>query len=143
MGRKQIDSEPGRYASLILLFMGVASCTLVYAFLSVVLRPGAGSPVSELDASALVGEDGSSGAAGGSGGCCRGIENLELWGPAVKWGSDFKFNSSKDCCMACKEMCSGNDGPCLCDTWVFCGNRESCGPKFGEVSLIFKLLELD
>ncbi|KAG2315261.1 hypothetical protein Bca52824_018383 [Brassica carinata] len=29
-------------------------------------------------------------------------------------------------------MCSGNDGPCLCDTWVFCGNKEACGSKFGE-----------
>jgi len=29
-------------------------------------------------------------------------------------------------------MCSGNEGPCLCDSWVFCGNREACGPKFGE-----------
>ncbi|CBI23380.3 unnamed protein product, partial [Vitis vinifera] len=58
MARKQIDSEPSRYASLILLLMGVASCTLVYAFLSVVLRPWAESPVSELDASALDGSMG-------------------------------------------------------------------------------------
>ncbi|KAJ8768398.1 hypothetical protein K2173_021551 [Erythroxylum novogranatense] len=65
-------------------------------------------------------------------GCCRGIEGLELWGAAVKWGSDFKFNSSKECCEACKAMCTGSDGPCLCDTWVFCGNREACGAKFGE-----------
>lgn len=69
--------------------------------------------------------------------CCRGIINLELWGSAVKWGSDFKFNSSKECCLACKAMCSGGDGPCLCDSWVFCGNRETCGPKFGEVELNF------
>lgn len=66
--------------------------------------------------------------------CCRGIANLELWGAAVKWGSEFKFNSSEECCKACKGMCSGGDGPCLCDTWVFCGNREACGSKFGEVS---------
>lgn len=64
--------------------------------------------------------------------CCRGIENLELWGAAVKWGSEFKFNSSEECCGACKKMCSGNDGPCLCDSWVFCGDREACGPHFGE-----------
>ena len=71
------------------------------------------------------------------GGCCRGIENLELWGPAVKWGSEFKFDSSKECCQACKNMCNGNDGPCLCDTWVFCGNKKTCGSKFGEVRLIY------
>ncbi|MCD7470737.1 hypothetical protein HAX54_010838 [Datura stramonium] len=30
------------------------------------------------------------------------------------------------------DMCTGNHGPCLCDTWVFCGNKEACGDKFGE-----------
>ena len=49
------------------------------------------------------------------GDCCKRIENLELWGNAVKCGS-FKFNSSEECCKACKAMCSGNDGPCLCDS---------------------------
>lgn len=66
-------------------------------------------------------------------GCCRGMKSVELWGAAVKWGSEFKFNSSEECCKACKGMCSGSDGPCLCDSWVFCGDRESCGSKFGEV----------
>lgn len=69
-----------------------------------------------------------------SGKCCRGMENLELWGAAVKWGSQFKFNSSEECCRACKAMCTGNDGPCLCDTWVFCGNQGACGSQYGEVS---------
>lgn len=72
-----------------------------------------------------------------SGSCCRGIQSLELWGAAVKWGTDFKFNSSEECCRACKAMCTGNDGPCLCDSWVFCGNKEACGSKFGEVSCSF------
>lgn len=67
-----------------------------------------------------------------SGKCCRGMENLELWGAAVKWGSQFKFNSSEECCRACKAMCTGNDGPCLCDTWVFCGNQGACGSQYGE-----------
>lgn len=57
---------------------------------------------------------------------------MELWGSAVKWGTDHKFNSSRDCCMACKAMCQVADGPCLCDSWVFCGDRERCGEKFGE-----------
>ncbi|XP_038681172.1 peptidyl-prolyl cis-trans isomerase-like 3 isoform X2 [Tripterygium wilfordii] len=64
--------------------------------------------------------------------CCRGIEHLELWGDAVRWGSDFKVNSSRECCMACKEMCGREGGSCLCDTWVFCGDREACGSRFGE-----------
>ena len=140
MGRKQIDSESIRYASLILLLMSITLCTLVCAFFSMVLRPEANSLISKLDASTLVGEDGSSGTKVWSGRCCRGIENLELWGPIVKWGSDFKFNSSKECCMACKEMCNGKDGLFLCDTWVFCGNKEACGPKFDEVSVILNLV---
>ena len=69
--------------------------------------------------------------------CCRGIENLELWGDAVKWGSEFRLNSSEECCMACKRMCSGEGGPCMCNSWVYCGDREACGPRFGEVLLDF------
>ncbi|XP_059442562.1 uncharacterized protein LOC132174859 [Corylus avellana] len=130
MGRKQNDSEPAHYTSLILLSVVLISCAVVYTFLSVVLRPGRTSSVSEFESLGLGQEGG--GVEGESVGCCRGIENLELWGNAVKWGSEFKFNSSEQCCKACKAMCSGSDGPCLCDSWVFCGNREACGQKFGE-----------
>ncbi|WOL07148.1 hypothetical protein Cni_G15885 [Canna indica] len=63
--------------------------------------------------------------------CCWGKDHLELWGSAVKWGTDHKLNSSRECCRACKAMCSG-DGPCLCNSWVFCGDREKCGERFGE-----------
>ncbi|MED6195055.1 hypothetical protein PIB30_034487 [Stylosanthes scabra] len=126
MGRKQDEKSSILYNRLILLLVSFASCGFVYFFLSAVLTRNSSFESSSLP---LVGEDGGG---GGGGGCCRGIENLELWGAAVKWGSDFKFNSSQDCCNACKSMCTGNDGPCLCDTWVFCGNREACGSKFGE-----------
>lgn len=75
--------------------------------------------------------------------CCRGIEHLELWGDVVKWGAEFKVNSSKECCMACKRMCGDPNGPCLCDSWVFCGDREACGDKFGEVRiLLFSFLSM-
>ncbi|CBI29454.3 unnamed protein product, partial [Vitis vinifera] len=96
--------------------MGVVSCTLVCAFFFVVLRLDANSLISELDASTLIEEDG------------------------MKWGFDFKFNSSKECCMDSKEMCNGNDRSFLCDTWVFYGNREVCGPKFRKVSVILKFV---
>lgn len=126
MGRRQIDSEPTRWVSLTLLLMGLFSCSLVYMFMTAVLRPNENSnfsPISEAESLKLEeNEDG----------CCRGIDNFELWGAAVKWGSDFKFNSSMECCESCKAMCSGNDGPCLCDSWVFCGNPDACGSKFGE-----------
>ncbi|KAI9128662.1 hypothetical protein K1719_000145 [Acacia pycnantha] len=32
---------------------------------------------------------------GYGGGCYRGIDHLELWGSTVKWGSEFKFNTSE------------------------------------------------
>lgn len=141
MGRKHNDPQSSHSSSFILLSMVLISCTLVYAFISVVLRPTANFSVSHSDSSGLVGKGGNSGVEGDlgdeGGGCCRGIENLELWGPAVKWGTNFKFNSSEECCKACKAMCT--DGPCLCDTWVFCGNQEACGSKFGEVRTICSL----
>ncbi|KAK9984813.1 hypothetical protein SO802_034338 [Lithocarpus litseifolius] len=128
MGRKPNDSESTSNTSLILLLVVLSSCALVYLFLSVFLTPSREYYIQLepelLEEDAVAGED--------NGACCRGIENMELWGNAVKWGSDFKFNSSEECCKACKAMCSGNDGPCLCDSWVFCGNREACGSKFGE-----------
>lgn len=126
MGRRHNELESIFSHRLILPLVCFASCGLVYALLSAVLT-NSRSRVSEFggvveDAVALQND----------GGCCRGIENLELWGAAVKWGSEFKFNNSEACCKACKAMCSGNDGPCLCDTWVFCGDRKVCGSKFGE-----------
>ncbi|KAL3497628.1 hypothetical protein ACH5RR_040360 [Cinchona calisaya] len=129
MGRKPNDSEPNRLGSLILLFLGFVSFIVVYFFMSAVWGPTESSKIEsltslEVESGKLDGEE--------SGGCCRGIPNLELWGPAVKWGTDFKFDSSEECCTACKAMCTGKDGPCLCDSWVFCGNKEACGSKFGE-----------
>lgn len=73
---------------------------------------------------------------GFEGKCCRGVEHLELWGDAVKWGDDFKVNSSEECCRACKNMCRGDGRGCLCNSWVWCGDRNACGPRFGEVLLL-------
>lgn len=137
MGRKPNDSEPSRWVPMVLLLMGLVSCSLVYMFMSVAFRPTSDSP--GLDLEGLVKEEGELSEKNG-GGCCRGIEKLELWGSAVKWGTDFKFNTSEECCQACKNLCTGNDGPCLCDSWVFCGNREACGPKFGEVRINLLML---
>eukprot|EP00262_Sarcandra_glabra_P013929 TRINITY_DN3955_c0_g2_i2.p1 TRINITY_DN3955_c0_g2~~TRINITY_DN3955_c0_g2_i2.p1 ORF type:complete len:350 (+),score=54.60 TRINITY_DN3955_c0_g2_i2:164-1213(+) len=129
MGRKPNESsEAGRCGFLILLLMGFVSCSLVYMGLSIAFRPRKFLSFVDNDgehSSSLVEVDDDDE-------CCRGTEKLEMWGAAVKWGSDFKFNSSKECCRACKAMCSGGDGPCLCDSWVFCGDREKCGNKFGE-----------
>ncbi|KAL3610341.1 hypothetical protein D5086_001361 [Populus alba] len=125
MGRRQNDSEPSRFISLTFLLASFISCALVYTVLSVALNSNTNSKGSNFEPLTLAEES-------NDGGCCRGIEKLELWGGAVKWGSDHKFNSSEECCQACKAMCTGIDGPCLCDTWVFCGNKKACGSKFGE-----------
>lgn len=129
---------------MILLLMGLVSFSVVYVFMSTVLRPSSSlSPINSKIGSLGYADGSSEGNGGnseleanGGGGCCKGIQNFELWGAAVKWGTDFKFNSSEQCCKACKAMCTGKDGPCLCDTWVFCGNKEVCGEKFGEVSCL-------
>lgn len=131
MGRKHGEQSATVLNRLILLLVCLASSGLAYFFLSAVTRSRSTS-VSKFETTSLVGEN------VGVGGCCRGIENLELWGAPVKWGSDFKFNNSEDCCNACKSMCTGKDGPCLCDTWVFCGDRHACGSKFGEVRYLFR-----
>lgn len=126
MSRRQTDSVLRRYALLILFLMGTISCCVVYLCFSVVFIPNTASLNSRVgDILENEGEEDED--------CCRGIEHLELWGDAVNWGSDFKVNSAKECCTACKGMCSGEDGPCLCDSWVFCGDKQACGSKFGEV----------
>jgi hypothetical protein len=128
MGRKQTYLEISRYGFLVLFSMGAISCCMVYLRFSALFRP----PISRTEfldsrvSDDLKRED-------RNGDCCRGIEHLELWGDAVKWGSEFKVNSSKVCCLACKGMCSDDSGPCLCDSWVFCGDRLACGDQFGEV----------
>lgn len=131
MGRRQNDSDFGRFALLILFLMGAISCSMVYLFLTVVFRPG-NAPLSSSSMQELEYENGVVEEEGRQE-CCSGIQHLELWGDAVKWGAEFKVNSSEDCCMACKRMCRGDGGPCLCNSWVFCGDREACGPRFGEV----------
>ncbi|CDY42959.1 hypothetical protein BRARA_A01836 [Brassica rapa] len=129
MPRRLNDGVRGRFTSTALLFIGLISCLTVYAVFFNILRP---RPQDHTLDSAVRFTDSRDHARVDGGGCCGGVANLELWGPAVKWGTDFKFESPGECCKACKAMCSGNDGPCLCDTWVFCGNKQACGPKFGE-----------
>ncbi|XP_060673730.1 uncharacterized protein LOC107403764 isoform X1 [Ziziphus jujuba] len=141
MGRRQTESEAGRFTILILFLLGIISFCMVYFCLSVVFNPSSSitkTSISDLDGYGGVGDLGTEEKEeqeeeeeGKEEVCCRGIEHLELWGDAVKWGSDFKVNSSEECCMACKAMCR-RDGPCSCDSWVFCGNPEACGPRFGE-----------
>ncbi|PON58845.1 Cyclophilin-like domain containing protein [Parasponia andersonii] len=132
MGRRKNDSAVGRFSILILFLMGVISCCMVYYSISVVFVPSRTDPtISVLDSGQPADPEGEEEEEESEEFCCRGIEHWELWGDAVKWGSQFKLNSSEECCQACKAMCR-KDGPCLCDSWVFCGNQEACGARFGE-----------
>ncbi|KAJ6400282.1 hypothetical protein OIU84_015853 [Salix udensis] len=104
MGRKQTDPELGRYG-LLVLFVMVQSPVAWSTFVSLHRldhRKATEFLVSKVS-DGLKSED-------ADGDCCRGID-------AVKWGSEFNVNSSKACCLACKGMCSGGSGPCLCDSW--------------------------
>ncbi|KAJ8513403.1 hypothetical protein OPV22_003837 [Ensete ventricosum] len=126
MGRRPTEGRGRPF--WILVAAVLVSCPLAYLALSTALRQHESRFSSHSYDGA--GQEGR-GAASGDEDCCRGREHLELWGAAIKWGTDHKFNSSRDCCRACKSMC-GEDGPCLCNSWVFCGDRERCGDRFGE-----------
>ncbi|XP_057518909.1 uncharacterized protein LOC130799724 [Amaranthus tricolor] len=130
MGRRSIDSNAGSWISIFILSLGLLAGTLAYIVISTIFKPS--NSISEFDKLALDENDGISLTRENMGNCCRGIPHLELWGSAVKWGTDNKFNSAEECCESCKAMCSSTYGPCLCDSWVFCGDRQACGSKFGE-----------
>ncbi|XP_062097409.1 uncharacterized protein LOC133803396 isoform X2 [Humulus lupulus] len=134
MGRRKNDSDVARFAILVIFLMGVISCGMVYFCISVLFVTTATDPIISVSYSGqnvdrdlgIQNEEEEEEEV-----CCRGIEHLELWGDAAKWGSEFKLSSSEECCKACKAMCR-KEGPCLCDSWVFCGNPEACGARFGE-----------
>ncbi|KAF3331652.1 hypothetical protein FCM35_KLT03058 [Carex littledalei] len=35
--------------------------------------------------------------------------------------------------IASKAACTGPGDQCLCNAWVFCGDKDQCKDKFGEV----------
>eukprot|EP00475_Leptophrys_vorax_P000522 TRINITY_DN10291_c0_g1_i2.p1 TRINITY_DN10291_c0_g1~~TRINITY_DN10291_c0_g1_i2.p1 ORF type:complete len:293 (-),score=-17.76 TRINITY_DN10291_c0_g1_i2:70-861(-) len=78
-------------------------------------------------------------AAGGAGGepkdgasrdFCVGEAHLELWGDAVKWGSNNPTDTAAACCQQCKDMCAGS--VCQCNAWVWCGDKDLCKDKYRE-----------
>ncbi|KAB2056115.1 hypothetical protein ES319_A11G082100v1 [Gossypium barbadense] len=127
MSRRQTDSDLHRFTLWVLFLIAAISCCMAYYSFSVSLKGNSDTIFVGSSESWRGNEEEREGD-----GCCRGVEHLELWGDAMKWGSDFKLNSSEECCRACKEMCEGDDGPCLCDSWVFCGNKQDCGSRFGK-----------
>eukprot|EP00249_Psilotum_nudum_P012627 c23891_g1_i3 orf=566-1633(+) len=122
VSKKHYGSEAGWRPCLILSAITIATCVTVYFVLSPLFS--ASEYLQEFDARTVETE-------AQSAACCRGIDHLELWGKAVKWGTHHIVNTSQECCQACKDMCS-DSGPCLCDSWVFCADRNRCGDKFGQ-----------
>ncbi|CAI8613343.1 unnamed protein product [Vicia faba] len=132
MGRRYNDSDFGKFTLLVFFLIGAISCSTVFLFLTLVFRVNTASVVTMQD-EALVERSGFEDLLSEEEGkCCGGVEHLELWGEAVRWGNDFRVNSSEDCCRACKNLCRGDGQRCLCNSWVFCGDRDACGPRFGE-----------
>lgn len=135
MGRRQPDSKLSRCALLVLFFLGCISLFMVYLCFSVPYKPGSVKiSLGSTSSGSGVEQEGQ------VQNFCRGIEHLELWGDAVNWGSDLKVNSPQECCRACKDMCRALGRPCLCDSWVFCADRQSCGSRFGEVWFSFTII---
>ena len=58
---------------------------------------------------------------------CRGRAHTELEGGVVKWGSNNIVADAAACCEACRS--SEAKG---CNVWVFCGDRDKCGDRFGQ-----------
>eukprot|EP00250_Pteridium_aquilinum_P033094 c5193_g1_i1 orf=169-1203(-) len=119
-GKYASDQEAGWRPFLILTAITVSTCLAVYFALSPFFAASSHtSSLLDLPQETHVSQ------------CCRGTQHQELWGRVVRAGNGHMFNSSKHCCNACKAMCS-DDGLCLCNSWVFCGDTKKCGTKFGE-----------
>lgn len=137
MGKRHFQEPEGTWGPCVsLLLITLVSCTVVFLILSPVFRSSQASDTPANSTSAKtqinikhVHEPK----------CCSGIEHEEFWGKAVKWGSNYKVKTSEECCKACKSMCT-DDGPCLCNAWVFCGDKKLCGDRFGQVILHLLLL---
>jgi hypothetical protein len=53
---------------------------------------------------------------------CHAEDSLDLDGPAVSWGMDFKVEDAAACCAACQASDKG------CNSWVFCPLEECWSP---------------
>jgi hypothetical protein len=127
MARRHHEGEGGgawRRIHVVVLLLICVTCGAVYLVCSPVLRNLFEKEVSSVSETkkktVVVGslEDKES--------CCHGAEGMELWGEAVNWGPHLILNSSYQCCTACKVNSK-------CNSWVFCGDRDKCAAKYGEV----------
>lgn len=80
---------------------------------------------------------------------CHAVESLDLDGPAVSWGLDFKKPSAQECCDACKACVhAGKEAasslfltpPSVhstekCNSWVWCGYEKCWSPDVWDHGL--------
>ncbi len=129
MARRHHEGEGGggawRRIHLVVLLLICVTCGAVYLVCSPVLRnpfeKEVSSSSSEKNKKTMV-----VGSLDDKESCCHGAEGTELWGEAVNWGPHLILNSSYQCCTACKANSK-------CNSWVFCGDRDKCAAKYGEV----------
>lgn len=86
MGRKQADSQFGRFTLLLLFLIAAVSCCMAYLSFSAAFK-GSGDAISLGSRTRLKNDAKEKEDEEEENECCRGIEHLELWGDAVKWGS--------------------------------------------------------
>ena len=55
---------------------------------------------------------------------CGAEDALDLDGPALSWGIDFRVKNAGECCAACKAKTSASGDKNTCNSWVFCPGGE-------------------
>ncbi|KXZ55434.1 hypothetical protein GPECTOR_3g84 [Gonium pectorale] len=71
---------------------------------------------------------------------CHVAPNQEYWGAPLVWGDSHKARSVAECCAACHahRATAARGGldkganSTTCNTWVYCGDKERCGPRFQD-----------
>lgn len=132
MGKRHFQEPEGTWRPCVsLLLITLVSCTVVFLILTPVFRSSQASdhPANSTNSTSAKTQINIKHVHEPK--CCSGIEHQEFWGKAVNWGYDFKVKTSEKCCEACKSMCT-DDGSCLCNAWVFCGDKKLCGDRFGQ-----------
>ncbi|KAG2429165.1 hypothetical protein HYH02_014100 [Chlamydomonas schloesseri] len=71
---------------------------------------------------------------------CFVAPKAEFWGEPVVWGPEHHTPDAAECCAACRahQLAAARGGldagvnSTACNTWVYCGNQERCGPHYRE-----------
>jgi hypothetical protein len=120
---KRSHENKKRWQSVLILLTVSGACLGAYLCISPHLDNPSSSSSQESSAHVAkisVDEDGAPG-------CCKGLENTELWSEAVNRGNDFLLDSTRACCGACKA------NP-RCNSWVYCADQAKCVSNYRQVT---------